>query len=759
MFGRGEWKGEKGNKKEFCRLYASENGNTERIFDSLSSLFILYKMRRMVVEFKLIKLFPEKSRSKQLCRGLLKKQRVDEWLQLPVNVSLCVESWTSVWVDERSLNLRLLGVYAYGLSCRHRPAVYVKKGAVNGLNWWLSGLCAGWFIDAIWCEAVMSLNGCDEDETIRILAGRPTMVAAMKSVPKVMVTNEGIKNVPTKNLKAGRYRKEKLIIFSTINPVTEKFQRLQTLIISSRKCLRSQAYKTKQRHRDEVCHLLSKVEVLAWLAKTQVEMFKYGDHIMGVQGVVRHGSGSTPLLLFPPSGMKPVSKETTTKIMTIPPLIKVKEAPQQGHIGSSPFEMFFNGHRGTSLLKTHDRFHALKMNSCKTFLAFAYEPIQSLTTKIPINFRGTYQRVRISDKLKMTSETTTATSSISQLKPSSSGNLITILSIDGGGIRGIIPGVILQSLESELQNLDGVDARLADYFDVISGTSTGGLITVMLTAPNANNRPLYAAKDIVQFYLDNSPKIFPQVGFDIKNMQPTIFSSFQVPREPSLDVQLSDICIGTSAAPTYLPAHFFQNGDREFNLIDGGIAANNPSLVAIGEVTRQVMKEDPNFPEITPMDLGRYLLISLGTGTQKQQQRFDAKMAAKWGVLGWLLNQGTAPLIDAFTQASSDLVVFHNEVVFEALNSTNNYLRIQDDTLTGDLASVDMATAENLNDLVKVGEGLLEGPVSKVNSDTGVVEPVPDGGTNREALKNLAIKLSEERKLRETNATSGGVVQ
>ncbi|PWA41851.1 PATATIN-like protein 5 [Artemisia annua] len=405
-----------------------------------------------------------------------------------------------------------------------------------------------------------------------------------------------------------------------------------------------------------------------------------------------------------------------------------------------------------------------------------------LPQRIPLNFRGSYQRVRISDNFKMTSETTTATSSISRLRPSSSGNLITILNIDGGGIRGIIPGVMLQYLESELQNLDGADARLADYFDVISGTSTGGLITVMLTAPNANNRPLYAAKDIVQFYLDNTPKIFPQVGgpfagfikfiktlvgpkyngkflkklvtgilgttklsqtltnvvipsFDIKNMQPTIFSSFQVSREPSLDVQLSDICIGTSAAPTYLPAHFFQNGDREFNLIDGGVAANNPSLVAIGEVTRQVMKEDPNFPEITPMDLGRYLLISLGTGTQKQQHRFDAKMAAKWGVLGWLLNQGTAPLIDAFTQASSDLVVFHNEVVFEALNSTNNYLRIQDDTLTGDLASVDMATTENLNDLVKVGEGLLDGPVSRVNSDTGVVEPIPDGGTNREALK------------------------
>ncbi|KAF3339453.1 Patatin-like protein 2 [Carex littledalei] len=75
-------------------------------------------------------------------------------------------------------------------------------------------------------------------------------------------------------------------------------------------------------------------------------------------------------------------------------------------------------------------------------------------------------------------------------------NLITILSIDGGGIRGIIPAVILSFLESELQKLDGGDARLADYFDVIAGTtSTGGLLTAMLTAPNSENRPLFAAKD------------------------------------------------------------------------------------------------------------------------------------------------------------------------------------------------------------------------------------------------------------------------
>jgi len=61
-----------------------------------------------------------------------------------------------------------------------------------------------------------------------------------------------------------------------------------------------------------------------------------------------------------------------------------------------------------------------------------------------------------------------------------------------------------------VQKLDGEDARIADYFDVIAGTSTGGLVTAMLTTPDDNNRPLFAAKDIKDFYLDNCPKIFPQ---------------------------------------------------------------------------------------------------------------------------------------------------------------------------------------------------------------------------------------------------------
>ncbi|XP_038974248.1 patatin-like protein 1 isoform X3 [Phoenix dactylifera] len=290
-------------------------------------------------------------------------------------------------------------------------------------------------------------------------------------------------------------------------------------------------------------------------------------------------------------------------------------------------------------------------------------------------------------------------SDIVQIQPPTYGNLITILSIDGGGIRGIIPAIILAFLEEQLQALDGLDARLADYFDVIAGTSTGGLVTAMLAAPNAKNRPIFAAKDIKEFYLEHCPKIFPQpwdsvagafekiklflgpkydgkylhriikekLGtlklhqtltnvviptFDIKKLQPTIFSSYEVKNNGLLDAHLSDICISTSAAPTYLPAHNFETKDsegklREFNLIDGGVAANNP-----------------------------------------------------------------------------------------------------DDTLSGTISSVDISTKKNLNSLVKIGQEILKKPAIRTNLETGVCEPLSEE-TNEQALTRFAKMLSGERRLRE----------
>ncbi|XP_040997731.1 patatin-like protein 2 [Juglans microcarpa x Juglans regia] len=393
------------------------------------------------------------------------------------------------------------------------------------------------------------------------------------------------------------------------------------------------------------------------------------------------------------------------------------------------------------------------------------------------------------------------------LQPPTYGDVITILSIDGGGIRGLIPGTILSFLESEFQRLDGEDARIADYFDVIAGTSTGGLVTAMLTAPDEKNRPVFAAKDIKEFYLNHCPKIFPQNScpivpaimkiiralagpkydgkylhslvreklgntriqqtltnvviptFDLKRLQPTIFSSYEVNKNPSLNALLSDVCISTSAAPTYLPAYYFETKDqegkvREFHLTDGGVAANNPALLAIGEVTKEIQRGNPDFFPIKPMDYGRFLVISLGTGSPKDEEKYKAHDAAKWGILGWLTSGGSTPLIDVFTQASADMVDVHLSQVFRALHSEKSYLRIQDDTLSGVVSSVDVATSKNLDDLVKVGEELLRKPVARVNLETGVYEP-SNSETNEQALRRFAKLLSQERHRRHSRSPVG----
>ncbi|XP_062105224.1 patatin-like protein 2 [Humulus lupulus] len=386
------------------------------------------------------------------------------------------------------------------------------------------------------------------------------------------------------------------------------------------------------------------------------------------------------------------------------------------------------------------------------------------------------------------------------------GNVITVLSIDGGGVRGIIPATILAFLESELQKVeDDKNARIADYFDVIAGTSTGGLITAMITAPDRNKRPLFAAKDIVDFYLQHCPLIFPQrhkhtghliskvksltgpkydgkylhnllrekfgdvrlnqtlanviiPTFDINRLQPTVFSTYEGKRNSSLNALLSDVCIGTSAAPTYLPPHSFEtkasNGQvKEFHLIDGGVVANNPALVAINEVSKEIHQNNPDFFQIKPMEFGRFLVLSIGTGSVKIEDKYRADEAAKWGLLGWLKSHNSVPLLDIFTQASSDMTDLFLSTVFQALNSDKNYLRIQDDTLSDKESSVDIATKENLNNLVGIGEKLLKKPVSMVNLETGIYSPKHGTTTNGEALTRFAEMLSLERKTRESRPT------
>ncbi|XP_024978738.1 patatin-like protein 2 [Cynara cardunculus var. scolymus] len=379
---------------------------------------------------------------------------------------------------------------------------------------------------------------------------------------------------------------------------------------------------------------------------------------------------------------------------------------------------------------------------------------------------------------------------------------VSVLSIDGGGVRGIIPGTILAFLESKLQELDGPEARIADYFDVIAGTSTGGLMTTMLAAPDDRNRPLYAAKDIINFYFQHSPRIFPKrsrskfvntvasvfgevagpkydgkylrtltkvllrnttikqtltdiviPSFDIRRFQPTIFSTSHAREFPWKDAYLADVCISTSAAPTYFPPYYFETRDIDgtkhtFDLIDGGVAANNPTQMALTHVTKEVLNGKYKFTGSRNIDGRRMLVLSLGTGMQKSSEKYTAQIAARWGLLSWIFDNGSAPIIHIYSDASSDMVDIHVSTLFRAFNAERNYLRIQEENLTGETTQMDISTNENMRTLENIGKRLLNKSVSRLDLETGILEPVEGEGTNAEALTRFAQMLSAERRRR-----------
>ncbi|KAM0006738.1 putative peptidase C1A, papain, patatin-like phospholipase domain-containing protein [Helianthus debilis subsp. tardiflorus] len=358
--------------------------------------------------------------------------------------------------------------------------------------------------------------------------------------------------------------------------------------------------------------------------------------------------------------------------------------------------------------------------------------------------------------------------------------VITILSIDGGGVRALIPSAALVFLESRIQALLGKNVMLADVFDVITGTSTGALVTTMLTTPNEKGRPMFSAKEVQNFYLKHASKIFPSgrlwkalwgpiyngkylrkvireqlqerrlndtitnvviPTYDIKDMQPVIFSNFQLKINPNIDAKLSDICIATSAAPIYLPSHEFDYKDskgnklREFNLIDGGVIANNPVSIAVAEVIKDKMRDST----WSPNDY-RFLVLSLGTGCKDLKGKYNAKKTSLWNIIGWLYNGGSIPLVDFLSLGYSDMADYFSSAYLEALN-TELYLRIQDFTLCADMASMDLATDENLKNLVKAGENLLKEPVTRKNLVTGKLEKA--NITNEMAIGSFAKKLRD----------------
>lgn len=95
-------------------------------------------------------------------------------------------------------------------------------------------------------------------------------------------------------------------------------------------------------------------------------------------------------------------------------------------------------------------------------------------------------------------------------------------------------------------------------------------------------------------------------------------------------------------------------------------------MTAISHINREMLKHDSE-----PMDVRRLQVLSLGTGTAKHEEKYNAARASKWGLINWVFDNGSTPLIDIFGDASSDMVDFHVSTLFQSAHVKDNYLRIQ----------------------------------------------------------------------------------
>jgi hypothetical protein len=257
-----------------------------------------------------------------------------------------------------------------------------------------------------------------------------------------------------------------------------------------------------------------------------------------------------------------------------------------------------------------------------------------------------------------------------------------ILSIDGGGIRGLIPALVVKELERRLGG-DGPPARLTDYFDLFAGTSTGGLIVLGLNAridgstlvdvyeqdgraifhrsfahklrsawgwvaPKYTGRQLerVLARHFGEARLADAEEEVVAVAYDMTERMPRFFKRYRAREYVDEDLRnptMVAAAMATACGPTYFPSHEVD----ERAMVDGGVLAANPALAAIAEALKRTV--DPK--DLTPVEL---LVVSIGTGVQRRSG-YSHPQVRTWGRFDWVLpRRGEVPLLEAILDGQSD---------------------------------------------------------------------------------------------------------
>lgn len=314
-------------------------------------------------------------------------------------------------------------------------------------------------------------------------------------------------------------------------------------------------------------------------------------------------------------------------------------------------------------------------------------------------------------------------------------NVFRILSIDGGGIRGILPGQILVNFEQWLQQeTHNPQARIADYFDMVVGTSTGGILTCAYLVPDNENpkRPRYSAQQAVDLYLEWGDDVFqasiyhklrtlggtaderyPADGLEgvllryfgdtklSQMLRPCLITSYDifhrrahlfaqhdaVARGAGWDFYVRDVARATSAAPTYFEvARVVSMTEIPYPLIDGGVFANNPTMCAFAEAGSAGGKSEPK----------KVAILSLGTG--RVNKPFAYSVAKDWGLAQWVV-----PLIDILMSGVAETVDYQLRRLFDSAGVGDHYIRI-DPSLENASPEMDNVQMDNLRALREAGQ-------------------------------------------------------
>ena len=305
---------------------------------------------------------------------------------------------------------------------------------------------------------------------------------------------------------------------------------------------------------------------------------------------------------------------------------------------------------------------------------------------------------------------------------------IKILSLDSGGIHGIISAYSLRYLEEKSGK------SINQLFDLIVCVSTGAIQATMLTIPDAQNHPAYSAQNLLNYYNTNisnllkvplwwriismngffrpwlnSNQVYDTikqssnnfklsdllnhvviVTFDLRTNWIVLFDNLAAQKDPSKDFMLADVIYSAISAPTKIGPREITNvtGTKKYTLIDGATMATDPATIALMVATK-LYPDNPKY------------MLSIGNGESPPSINLDK--VGTWGLFDW-----AAPLTGTLLNARTNLtqkimyMLYHDKFA-----QLKYYVRINR-LLPLSVADSFGSSAEQITTLNQVGQQLTQ---------------------------------------------------